>query len=306
MDNLKKILVALDNSEMDIKLIEAASFISKYSGSGEIKFINVLKSASIPDEIKKEFPNLMTDAVNERKQAIQLRIDKYFSNKEANTTLSIKSGQPTKCILKESASEDIDLIIVGRKNEKEGGGVIIHRLARRAACSLLIIPKEYNNHLKKLLVPIDFSDHSVESMNKIIEMSTKNLPNVKIVAQHVYHVPSGYHYTGKSFNEFAQIMEDNAAKQYVRFEKKLIKNDLDISAIYTLDRHEDTIEMIYSTALKKKANVIVIGAKGVSSTAALFLGSRAEKLIQKDSKIPVYVVRTKGNQKGLIEYLMNI
>lgn len=301
-----KILVTLDNSEMDVRLIESASFISKLNQSSEVQFMNVIQNANVPDQILKEFPNLMDDAIEERKEKIRLNIDQYFANNNTTIKLVIKHGQATKCILKHSANENIDLIILGRKNEKKGGGIIINRVARRAACSLLIIPKEFTRPIDNILVPIDFSDHSLESMNLIIDKCSKYLPKVKITSQNVYQVPSGYHSTGKTYQEFAAVMEENATKQYAHFSKKFHKNNLDISSLFTLDRHEDVISTIKTTANAMKASVIVVGAKGLSSTAALFLGSSAEKLIQMDLRIPLFVFRAKGKQKGIVDYLMNI
>ncbi|PIB35463.1 hypothetical protein BFP72_08690 [Reichenbachiella sp. 5M10] len=306
MNRFKRILVALDHTDMDKELIRAASFISSLAKSEEVLFINVIKNIQVPDHIKKEFPNLMQDALKERKEDIQLSVDRYFENQETKAVIEIKAGQPTKSILKNSASEEIDLIIMGRKNEKPGGGVIIHRVARRAACSLLIIPKGFKKKVNKILVPIDYSNHSLDSLNHIIDISEKNMPKVKIVPQNVYQVPSGYHYAGKSYQEFAQIMEENSGKEYKAFESKIKKTKLDIKPIFTLDRDEDVISTIYKTAKKIRANAIVIGAKGVTSASALFLGSSAEKLIQMDSEIPLFVMRVKGKQKGIIDYLLKL
>ncbi|MCV9385895.1 universal stress protein [Reichenbachiella ulvae] len=306
MKSFKKILVALDHTDIDKELIKAASFISTLAKSEEVRFINVIKNTNIPEHIKKEFPNLMEDALKDRNKEIALKVDQHFENDSCKTIIEITSGQPTKCILKYSAGKNTDLIIMGRKNEKKGGGVLIHRVARRAGCSLLIIPRGYNKKVNKILVPIDYSDHSLDSVNQLIELSEDKIPKVKLVPQHVYQVPSGYHYAGKSFNDFGKIMEENSIKEYEAFKTKFKETDLDIEPIFTLDREEDVISTIYKTAKKIRANAIVIGAKGVTSTSALFLGSSAEKLIQLDSEIPLFVMRARGKQKGIIEYLLKL
>ncbi|MBU2913082.1 MULTISPECIES: universal stress protein [Reichenbachiella] len=306
MDSFKKILVALDHTDIDKQLIKAASFLSTLAKSEEVLFINVIKSTNIPDQIKKEFPNLMEDALKERQAAIKLKVDQYFENNNTKVRIEIKSGQPTKSILKYSATKKIDLIIIGRKNEHKGGGVLIHRIARRAGCSLLIIPKGFDKKVNKILVPIDYSDHSLDSLNQLIDLSKDKMPKVKMIPQNVYQVPSGYHYAGKTFGDFAKIMEENSQKEYAAFDAKIVKQGMEIKPIFTLDRDEDIISTIYATAKKIRANAIVIGAKGVTSTSALFLGSSAEKLIQLDSEIPLFVMRAKGKQKNIIEYLLKL
>lgn len=307
MYKFEKILVALDHSDIDKELIYATSLIAKLADTQVVKFINVIKDLNVPATIKKEFPNIIDDALNERKKEIEREIDRYYTHDKSKVKVEIKSGQPTKAILKYSASKDVDLIIVGRKNEKEGGGVIIHRLARRAACSLLIIPKGFKRTISKILVPVDFSDNALDAVNQTIDLlNIDHFPKPKFYIQHVYQVPSGYHYTGKSFEEFAGIMEEHAKKDYGAFMKKADPTDLTIEPIYTLDRHEDVISSVYKTAKKIKAGAIVIGAKGITAAASLFIGSSAEKLVQLHTEIPILVVRSKDKKKGLIDILRGI
>ena len=132
MYNFNKILVTLDHTDLDKELIEAAAFISLLAKTKEVHFINVIKNVNIPKDIKKEFPNLIKDALRDRKNEIQRIVDRYFVSKDSKIKIEIKSGQATKSILKYSATQDIDLILLGRKNDDTGDGVIIQRLARRA------------------------------------------------------------------------------------------------------------------------------------------------------------------------------
>lgn len=280
--------------------------ITKVAGTKEISFLNVIREINLPDSIMKEFPHIRHDAMSEREKEIQLKIDKYFENKNVKVNIVIKSGQPTKSILKFSATNDIDLIIMGRKNARPGGGILTHRVARRAGCSLLIIPKDAKVRLKKILVPIDYSSHAKEAIKHTIQFATGDNEGMKIFAQKVYQVPTGYHTTGKSYTDFAKIMRENCEKEFKAFIHGIDPKGAVIEPIYTLDKHDDFIASIFKTARTKKVDAIVIGAKGLTSTTALFLGSKAEKLIAMDSKTPLVVIRPKGKQEGIIDYLRNI
>jgi len=306
MYNFNKILVALDHTDLDKELIEASAFLSLLAHTEEVHFIHVIKNVDIPKSIKKEFPNLIKDALRDRKDEIQRNVDRYFVNKKSKIKIEIKSGQVTKSILKYSATQDIDLILLGRKNNDNGGGVIIQRLARRAGCSLVIIPKGFKGRIRSILVPIDFSSHAKDALLQAINLIKDEIPKTKIITQNVYQVPSGYHYAGKSFSEFAKIMKENAQKDYEAFVKNLNTEGLKIDPVYALDRHDNIISVIYKTAKRTKVDVIVVGAKGINSTAALFIGSSAEKLIQVDADIPVMIVRPKGKQKGILDFLMEL
>jgi nucleotide-binding universal stress UspA family protein len=306
MYSLDKILVALDNSDLDKELVEAASFVSTLAGATDVYFINVVKDLNIPKSISQEFPDLLSNAVEERTEGMKKLISGGFKYKKAKTHIEIKSGNPTRAILKYSIDKQVDLILLGRKNKRKEGGVLINRLARKAACSLLIIPLGYKKRVQKILVPLDFSDYSIDALKQAIQLALSSLPNVKIYTQNVFQVPNGYHYTGKSFKEFAKIMKENAEKDYNALLHEIDTQGVNIEPVYTLDRSDNIISKIYSTGLRLDVDAIVIGAKGRTSTTALFIGSSAERLIHIDSTIPIMVVRPKGVRAGLIELLKDI
>ncbi|MFY0650436.1 MAG: universal stress protein [Cyclobacteriaceae bacterium] len=306
MYSFNRILVALDNSEHDKELVESASFISSLSRTDDVYFINVVKDLNIPKSISLEFPDLLDKAVEERSGNLEGTVKKYFNYDGAKTHIEIRSGNPTRSILKYSINQKIDLILLGRKNKRKEGGTLINRLARKAACSLLIIPQEYKKQVKSILVPIDFSEYSKDALLQAIDLAIPSLPNVKIYTQNVFQVPNGYRYTGKSFKEFATIMRDNAEKDYNALMYEIDTKGVDIEPVYTLDKSDNIIEKIYNTGLRLKVDAIVIGAKGRTDTTAIFIGSSAEKLIHIDSTIPMMVVRPKGKRAGIIEMLKDI
>ena len=306
MYSFDKILVALDHTDLDRELIEAASFTSTLAGTTHVYFINVVKDLNIPKKIQQEFPGMLSNAVQERTENIEKVIKEVFKNKRVKTHIEIESGNPTRAILKYSVQKKIDLILMGRKNKRKEGGTLINRLARKAACSLLIIPLDSRKRVEKILVPIDFSKYSISALKQAIQLAVPHLPNVKIYTQNVFQVPNGYHYTGKSFKDFAKIMKDNAEKDYKALISEIDTKGVDIEPVYTLDKSDNIIAKIYSTGLRLDADAIVIGAKGRTDTTALFIGSSAEKLIHIDSTIPIMVVRPKGSRAGIIELLKDI
>ena len=305
MQKFNKLLVALDNSDIDEDLINAAAFASEIGKSKSVHFIHIIRDINIPDKVRKEFPNLLDDALNERRSSIEQKIDQYFDNENVKTSIEITSGIATKAILRFSVKNDIDLILMGRKNEAKGGGIVVQRVARRAACSLLIVPRNFDREIKKILIPVDFSAPSLDAFNDTISL-VKDIEEIKIIAQNVYQVPSGYHSTGKSYSEFARIMAENVKSDFENFAKKIDSQGMDISPIYTLDRHDDVISTVYKTAKTQKTDLVVISAKGRTRSTALFLGSRAEKMIQLDTEIPLFVIRPKGKLEGILDYLKKL
>ena len=306
MYKFNKILVGLDQSSMDVELIDAACKICQLSGSEEVIFMNLIRDFQMPDELLKQFPDILNKAIQEREEQIKKVVSTTFTCPNVKTDFIVRQGQPTKEIMKFSADEKVDLIIMGRKQDKDTSGVIPTRIARRAACSLLILPEGHHVNFKKILVPSDFSDYSKSALEKSIELAQRSEHNPEVVIQNVYQVPSGYHYTGKTYDEFAVVMKEHAMKDYKRFTGDVDFGSIDPEIIYTLDKEEDIIGCIYKQAKSTASDLIVIGAKGRSSATALFIGSKAEKLIQIDTDIPLLVVRPKGKRAGILEYIQEL
>lgn len=308
MYKYNKILVGLDHTETDLDLVKAASDVCELSGSKVVYFVNIIKDINLPEKLMKEFPHILDQAIEERKNNLQKTVTDHFKFEGAEVVVNVivDQGQVTKTLLKHASAEKIDLVILGRKNEKKGGGVLVNRIARRAGCSLLILPKGSQFSVSSVLVPTDFSAYSRSAMEKATMLVKKSKKPGKIIVQNVYQVPVGYHYTGKSFKEFSEIMKDHAKNDFAKFTKSMKLDGINIEQIYTLDKDEDIISDIYKAAKKIKASLIVIGAKGRTATTALFIGSKAEKLIHVDEEIPMLVVRPKGKNAGIIEYIKEL
>lgn len=304
---IKKILVGLDQSEMDPTLIRFATFIAKSSPTTDICFINVIRDLNVPEEIKEKFPELAGSASIEKTEYLRSIVQKHLDpSLNLNLKFITKQGQAAKKILKVSKEEEIDMVIIGRKRTLKGSGVLSQRLARRLECSLLIVPESSEPKLRKVLVPSDFSDYSLIAMEEAIAISERRGFQVDVICQNVYTVPAGYHYTGKSYEEFSAIMEKNAKDNYKKFIKKIDTKEVKISPVYSLDSDEDPVEDIYQMAKEVEAEGLIIGAKGRTTATALFLGSMAERLIQKNFEIPVLIVRYKGRNAGIMEYIKDL
>lgn len=304
---IKKVLVGLDFSELDVTLVKFAAFIAKTSPTTDICFVNVIRYNKVPKDILEKFPELekasSVDQINKMQEVVNQHLDPALN---VNLKFITKQGQAAKKIFKVSKEEEIDLVVIGRKSTLKGSGVLSQRLARRIECSLLIVPEACEPKLQKVLVPSDFSDLSTIAMEEAIAISLRRNAQVEVICQNVYTVPVGYHYTGKTYDEFAKIMEKNAQSAFYQWINKIDTKGVKINAIYSLDSDEDPVEDIFQMAQETAVDSVIIGAKGRTATTALFFGSVAERLIQRNFKIPVLIVRYKGKNAGIMDYIKEI
>lgn len=307
MYQIKKLIVCLDRSEMDETLVRFASFISKVNQTKKIYFTNVIRNLNIPKDVLEEFPNLIDNMVEERKAQMKAVVEKSYGEIDsAEFSFVVKEGQLSKKVLKLAHEKSADMIIVGRKVNLPGTGVVSQRLARRASCSLLIIPENSVPKIDRLLVPSDFSDYSKDALEEAILIVEKYGQKAEIVCQNVFTVPSGYHFTGKSYKEFTSIMRMHAEINFKKFIRKIDTKNINITPVYTQDEDDDPVEDILAKAKEIQADGIIIGAKGRTAATALFIGSMAERLIQLNDQFPLLVTRPKGKNAGILDYILEI
>ncbi|WP_111319830.1 universal stress protein [Algoriphagus chordae] len=303
---IKKMVVCLDQTTLDQTLIQHAAFIAQVNQTKKIYFVNVIKNLSIPKEVLEEFPNLVENMINERQEAMESMVNEHFKNpKGISLNYIVKEGSISKKILKLAEEKSADMILIGRKTQLPGTGVASSRLARRASCSLLIVPEGSVTKMHRLLVPSDFSDYSKDALEEAIMIAEKH-GGLEIVCQNVFTVPAGYHYTGKSYEEFTQIMRMHAEINYKKFIRKIDTKGNKIIPVYTQDVNDDPVEEIVAKAREIEADGIIIGAKGRTAATALFIGSMAERLIQYNESIPLLVTRPKGKNAGILDYILEI
>lgn len=304
---IKKLIVCLDQSPLDQTLIEFAGVIAKVNQVKKIYFTNVIKNFGLPKEMQEEFPDLIDKMVAERRAAMENIVQKHLApQKGLEVGFVVKEGNLSKKILKLAEEKSVDLILLGKKTSLVGTGVASQRMARRASCSLLLVPEDASPKFTKLLVPSDFSEHSKSALEEGILWAKKQDQKTELFFQNVFTIPSGYYFTGISLEEFTAQLKAHAATNFKKFIRKIDTKGIKITPIYTPDQDDNPVQKIVATALELKANVILISAKGNTASTALHIGSLAERLIQYNNRVPLLVSRPKGKNAGVLDYLLEI
>lgn len=307
MYQIKNVLIGLDGSKMDADLLQYASYLVSISDVEKVVFVNFIKNLQVPSEVLKEFPDLVEKAVDERKDKLKKQVKECFDLSQGlEYKYVVEESSVLKGYLRLASDYDIDLIIIGRKIHLKGSGVLAQRLARRAACSLLIVPEGTNSEIRRIMVPMDYSEYAKKALERGVCLAERVSPAAEVISCNVYEVPVGYHYTGKSFDEFAEIMKKNARKDFEKVLQEIPTNEIKVRDVYSLNDNDDPIDNLYYEGKKVKADLMVIGAKGRTATTAMFLGSVAERLIVLDKEFPLMVVRPKGKNAGILDMLMEI
>lgn len=307
MYSYKRIMVGLDFTPMDKTLIEYVSFLAKLIKPEKVYFVNAQPGLEHPEEWLKDFPELDEPIDDKLRGEIDEEVKQYYTAVEGVEIESlILEGSPTEELHDYVTIKHIDLLIVGRKLSLKGSGTIPQKLARKVPASILFISEGSSPKLDKIVTAIDFSKNAQMALEEAIDLASASKAREAIGLVHTFKLPLGYYKTGKSEEEFAEIMKTNAQKKYTGFIDEIDNKGIDISVAYIRNKELDTYEVINNFAHEQQADLIVIGGRGRTNAAALFLGSTVERLISVDIDIPLLVVKDKKATFGLLELLKKL
>lgn len=302
MYRYKKIMVHLNLDKHDEKLIKHAGFISKMAKSDEICFVHVADTLNIPEEIKKIYPELASPVDEAVENRMKETVKTYFrGDPETQTTFKVFEGPLLGILISCSKEYDIDLLIAGQSEDKSSEMFTLsEKLARKAFCSVLIIPRNRKAFLEKIVVAVDFSDNSLNALD-VGSAFAKAAGLEHIYILNTYRIPKGFFKTGKSYEDFADIMLENAKS---KLKALLPKANLKSVGIKPYFRQTDNVvEGVNRFSDEIDADLVVVGARGRSGDiAAILLGSVTEGLIRNLNR-PLLAVKEKGEGLNILEAL---
>lgn len=221
--------------------------------------------------------------------------------------LSVRAGSGVADVLRCARDSELDLIVKGRRlpaNQLAVGSVFA-RLARKAPCSVLVVPAPVRTHIERFLVPMDGSEHSKMALETALEMSRMVAAHggrPQVIVHSVFAVGYGYHYTGMGIAEAAAKMEDATRKRLERLLRRVETDQIPFETVYTCA--ENTAQAVHDLAAARKVDIVMVGSRGLSTAAAAILGGTAEQILV-GSALPVMIVKRKGETVGLLNALLS-
>lgn len=304
MKFFSRAMVGLDLTEMDDILIKNTAVFVKFLGINKCYFVHVAKNLEIPREILENYPDLLAPTDESIEAIITNKLKENNFPEDIETEVFVDEGShPLDSFLRWAKIKDVDLIIMGRKDSLPGHGVLADGVAKKAPCSVLLVQeKRPIKFPKKVLIATDFSSHN-HLIYEFAEQITNKLGS-ELVPLHLYEVPHGYSKTGKTYEEFSEIMKENAKNDFKKFVSKHHHPELTCEML--LNDGKNPGNLILEFATKIEADIILLGSRGRTTSAAILLGSTAEKLIHVNKHLPMLIFKEKGETMGFFDALFKL
>lgn len=140
--------------------------------------------------------------------------------------------------------------------------------------------------MKKIIVPVDFSEHSEYALKAAAKFATKY--NAEILALHMLEMTDVILTTSDGFQNDQAVFFYKLAEH--KFEKFLQKDYLENLNVTPIIKHFKVFSEVNDVALKHDADLIIMGSQGASGVKGFFVGSNTERVVRY-AEIPVLVVK---------------
>ena len=316
MTTLHHWTIALDLSKADFRLLEYSCVLARILKPRRIDLVIVESIMDIPSILDAELPDLRTNHLATVEKHLSERAAQYLKQVDTEVYCQVYEGNPFTELLKHCRDKETDLLVMGKKPKKYGQGVIVRKMARKGPCSLLVVPQTASLHIDRIMLPIDFSDYSRDAIVKASNLC-KNLPGSTLILEHVYQSANWYldqvHETAFEVEEHLQKREtlEQKLERYHQDKLNSFIEEFDLGNIARMTKltshfnRQDSISyLIMQDAQALQANLLIMGAKGKSRPLAVLMGSVAEKINRLNKKIPLLILRKKGDNTSLISTLL--
>lgn len=234
------------------------------------------------------------------------RILKVLPPEVANRIgIEVHEGTGVREILKSAVDSDLDLIVVGRRlpHDQLAAGSAFVRLARKAPCSVLVIPDGARVHMARIIALVDGSEHSKRALQVGLDIARgSGEPHAQLVVQSIYNVSYGYQYAGLSLQESAKRMEEKTRETIDAAIKGVDASGVEFDVALTCSDSVDGAAEDLASA--RHMDMIVMGSRGKTTAPAGLIGSKAERILA-TCPLPLLVVKKKGETVRFLDVLLS-
>ena len=143
--------------------------------------------------------------------------------------------------------------------------------------------------VRRILVPLDFSRHAEPVLEWAAHLAEEH--QSRLLLLHAYHLPVEFQQLEGAYlpQDFWASVKTEAEQNLKRYADPLRAKGLAVDVIV---REGYPATVIEQEAVDQRADLIVIGTRGLSGLKHLLLGSIAERVVQK-APCPVLTVKTR-------------
>jgi len=231
-------------------------------------------------------------------ERMRQEVEQHFGSAtaELRSVFHAAEGPRLDQLLNLAAVHSRDLVVMGHRRARSGRRSLARRMAMISPASVWLVPEGSSTRISKILVPTDFSSHSVDALK--VAISVAQAANVKSVqAVHIFFDPSTIRYD----EHVAEVVGQEQAA-FETFVAGVDTQGVAVEPIIQEGTHP--AQDILRVAERQGSDLIVMNTRGRSNAASVLLGSVTSDTMAA-THIPLLTVKHFGGRMSLMQALLN-
>lgn len=293
MNSIAPIVAGIDFSAPSTAVLRHAVHAAGLSGAAVIA-VHVLDSGILSHRIGTARSNYSIEQLTAHARR---NLDELVANHAggAKVRIEVRYGRPADELCSVIKDNDASLLVIAANDlTKKRLGSIASRSVRSAPCDVMVLRDWHDGNFSKILICTDFSPTASQALVRGIDLAVAHAASLEIV--HVMYPPSR--------DAWGKVLDYKSDSDLTYAEECLHQVQKEVAAFIgpfkdklgTI-KHEVVIleSVVPSVALThhvqdSSADLVVLGTRGLSRIAGLFLGTNAERLLH-DADVSVLAVR---------------
>lgn len=280
------VMVGMDLTYSDSYLLQYIRRFSFLLKPSKYIFFNLQIPAKLSEEIQNRFPQISDDYNQDKlKEKVEREFD--FKPIDSSSFYLFDSKNPFESIVQNYQNGKHHLTLISTSSPNDLQGISHKTLARLAKSDVLIVPSKKFISIKKIYLALDLSVFSKHVLEKACVLAKLN--NASIEIEHYYDIPANYQKSGLTYHEAADLIKNIAEKKI----QDLISDYKDINIHFQIKISEknDIPEVLIDSAKSKKADLLIIGAKGTLDQPQMMLGKITEGILYLNTELPLLIIK---------------
>lgn len=285
MHRCRHLMVSLPPTDAATGLIRYAAMLAEIGAAVEFRFVCIMPNpVTASDSLERD--RLVAD--------MEADVQSAFSGFSGvvKTYVNIIKGPVLDRLLSFAAEQEVDLLLVGHQPSHSNRRALARRLAMKAPCSVWMVPDGSPASFQRMLVPVDFSEASADSL--AVATSLADLRGLsKCLALHVYFNPAV-----TTFDEYETVLRGQEQQAFETFLEKVDCQGVTVEPLFV--ESANVPHAIADVVKERQIDLIVMSTRGRSLSSAILLGSETDQTII-ETQVPILVVKHFGAHLGLLE-----
>jgi nucleotide-binding universal stress UspA family protein len=202
-------------------------------------------------------------------------------------------GDVLDSLIEYAGSRGADVVLLGHSGHR-GKRSLARRLAMKAGCSVWMVPDGSPASVGAILAPVDLSKPSADTLDLATALA-ECAGLEECCALHIY-----FNDALVTFEEFEDVLIENKEQAFDLFVAPINLHGVHARPLFI--ESANVAQTIVSVAKERHYDLIVMGTRGRSPSAAVLLGSETEQVII-ETTVPVLAVKHRGARLRLRQAL---